>query len=188
MAKQTRDIRTVDEINAETKQQQAERAKAKAAKDALTKAQKQNKRAKIQADKEHARVLLKEAGYTRPVILFNKKTGECINGTIKQGPRILTYTDPYDHKTYSYEIRQDGKCTSDEVLRVANQHIHGDHVNLERDSKTTSKKTYGSNPKPEQLSAWGRNTGRYDIEGIDAPRGTATIPSKKSCNNGKCRK
>lgn len=165
---------------------------------ALAKAQRKNSKLIRQNEKANARKTLRESGYSRPVILLNSKTGERIavdpsDGRVLgrtyrliNGPTMESNYDRYRGTRDVFEQRKDGRLTTDEVQRQFERANRG--RNVTQDARTTAKRTYPSNPTPEQMQAYIRHPDRYDIAGYDAPPNSET-PSKRRTtgNSGKCR-
>ncbi len=118
-----------------------------------------------------------ENGKKHGLILFNEETQE----VIRCEPVIIhAGVDPHDGTMYAYEVERDGRLTRGQVQRTATQ-VNGSRgkAAVKADARKPTKATYPGRPSPKQMNAWARNPDRYDVIGVDAPKGAkATVRSK----------
>lgn len=179
---------SIDAIRNETATNERERKELKARRKELAKAQRKNRRETVKKEKERGKVTLREANYQRPVIFLNVKTGEIVR---TDRPEVVVFHDRFKNKNRPYEVRGDGRCTTDEVHRGYVRKLEKEkRVGIPMDENRVAKTVYSANPTPDQLARWERSSNRVDIEGVDAPVGSMTVlpkkkvsaPSKKKSN------
>lgn len=133
----------------------------------------QRKRAKLEKKNkvQKAKKLLRENGLEFGVVVL-------CNGKpvfVPTRPEIESFRDPITGDVHLFEVRRDGRLTTDEVTRRFNNRGNGRNVQI--DSERTASRVYESNCAPRQMIAYMRDPGHYDIEGYDSPPHSATIPA-----------
>ncbi len=168
---------SIDAIRNETATKKKERKELEARRKELVKAQRKKKREDTRGERARGKLALREADYTRPVIFFNLKTGEFVK---TERPEVIVYPDRIAKEKRQYEVRGDGRCTSDEVHRAYVRKLEKEkRVGIPIDENKVAKTVYSANPTPKQLARWERSSNRVDVEGVDAPVGSMTVPPMK---------
>jgi len=96
-------------------------------------------------------------GYSYEAIVVDKKGVKYPMKLTKSG-----YVDNADVRNYTLEAQRDRSSKAIEI-----------------DNNIIAKKTFPKKPTPAQLVAYFKHPNRYDMEGIDAPLGTASVKAKK---------
>ncbi|MFA6710835.1 MAG: hypothetical protein WCR83_05900, partial [Candidatus Methanomethylophilaceae archaeon] len=116
--------------------------------------------------------------------MATKTKQKTISAAGKKPAKTVTVRSRSSGKMEKYQVRSDGKVTVNQVRKTVTGMKQDDKTKgikrrYDADAKVTAKTVYPKNPTPAQLSAYRNRPDRRDIEGIDAPRGTANRKDSK---------